>query len=146
MSKKFLVTGLVIGLLIGLSIGYFLPSLISNQLSLNEITDHKVSLTVTNMAIQVTGDYYLLRVSANLPYNSLTLFNCVMKVSYLTENNLWKTASENIGLVNYGQYVEPHVKLDADFKIGDPTLEHSNYYHSYDGANVEVEVYGYIEP
>ena len=146
MSRKFLVLGLIIGLLIGLLIGYFLPSILSNSSGFSEITNPKISMKITGMTIHVTGEYYVLRVDANLPDDITTLYNCIMEVDYLTENNVWKATSENIGIVNYGQYVRPQVELDADFKIGDPSLVPYAHYYQYDGTNVEVHVFGYAKP
>lgn len=106
----------------------------------------KIPLKVSNIVIMVTSEYYVIRVTVSLPNEIHTLFDCYVQADYLTENNVWKTTTENIGIVNYDEYIHPQLQLDADFNSGEPPIEPSNYWQAYERANVKVEAYGYLKP
>ena len=138
MSSKYLAIGLIVGLLIGLPLGYFLPQILSSP--------SQFPLRVSNIQILATQEFYVLRADVSLTNETHTLFNCYVKADYLTENNLWKTTSKNIGTVNYEDSLLPLLFLDLDFKSGNPNLTPDTQFHYEVEPNVKVEAYGYANP
>ena len=111
-------------------------------------TGQKIPLKFT-MTINNNTEYYPVQMTVYLPDEAQTLFNCHIKIDYLTQSNSWKTASKSIGLVNYGEYSQQSLTLDADFDSGEVPISPDNYYQSVPDPsliNTNVEVYGYLKP
>ena len=113
------------------------------------IDAQKIPIAVSNLKITGGQDYlgidrFVIQVTLNLPEEIPTLFNCSVKAEYLTVDDVWKTTSKNIGIVNYGDSKNPQLRLDTDFacEITLPSIG----WQSYDGNNLKVEAYGYLKP
>ena len=138
MNKKlFIGIALIVVVVIAVVAFYLTTSLTSNP---------KIPLGVGDIAIQELSDYYDVQVSVYLPYNYTTLFNCHIEVKYLTQNDIWKTVSKDIGILNYRDYKEQPLQLDGDFKSGNPYLKQDGHYHGDVEPNIKVETYGYLKP
>ena len=136
------VTALILGIL-NLILLLFPPQSIPTDVA------QKIPLTVSNIRITGGQDYlgtdrFVVDVTLNLPDEIPTLFNCTIQAEYLTVDNVWKTTSKNIGIVNYGDYGTEQLRLDTDFAYEDepPSIG----WLLYDGANLKVEAYGYLKP
>ena len=117
----------------------------SNQIDMAQ----KIPLTVSNIRINGGQDYlgvdrFVVDVTLNLPDEIPTLYNCTVQADYLNVDNVWKTTSKNIGIVNYGDYGTEQLRLDTDFAYEEepPSIG----WLPYDGANLKVEAYGYLKP
>jgi len=109
-------------------------------------SDPKIALEISNIAIKETSEYYIIKITISLPQNHTTLYNCRIEVKYLTESNVWKTTVKDIGIINYGDYKDFTLRLDSDFKSGNPYLKPDDYFHGDVEPNVKVEAYGYAKP
>jgi hypothetical protein len=87
-----------------------------------------------------------------LPSEIPTLFNCHVKLDYLTENGVWKTTSKDIGIIDYkysGDMRRVSLSLDSDFNSGGIVISRDGYYQGVDNPsqmNIKVEAYGYLKP
>jgi hypothetical protein len=152
MNQKVLVALTIIAIVLGvinLTL-LFNPNLINIPFQ-STPPDHsqKIPLEVWNIVINNSSDYYVIRVSVGLPDEVQTLFNCYIKVDYLTKNSTWKTITRNIGIVNYRQNppVQENLRMDGDFLSEIPLRRgRGSIFIIYEGSNVKVEAYGYLKP
>jgi hypothetical protein len=146
MKQKVLVAIAIIALILGII--NLILLLVPPQSTPIDVAQ-KIPLTVTNIRITGGQDYlgvdrFVIQVTLNLPEEIPTLFNCSVQAEYLTVDDVWKSTSKNIGIVNYGDYENPQLRLDTDFacEITPPSIG----WQSYDGNNLKVEAYGYLKP
>ena len=146
MNQKVLVAIAVIALILGiLNLILLLVPPQSNPMSTPPIRQLEVSGIKINGGQDIFGvDSVVIEVTVYLPDDAPTLFNCYVQADYFTVDNVWKTTSKEIGIVNYGQNVYPQLRLDTEF-ASEITLP-SIGWQLYGGSNLKVEAYGYLEP
>lgn len=146
MKQKVLVAIAIIALILGiLNLIFLLVPPKSNPLSTPPIRQLEVSDIKINGGQDIFGvDSVVIEVTVYLAGDVPTLFNCYVQADYLTIENVWKTTSKEIGIVNYSENVYPQLRLDTDFasEIALPSIG----WQSYSGINLKVEAYGYLKP
>ena len=163
MNQKILaalsITAIILGV-INLTLLFFLNPQI-NEYFLN--TAQEIPLENINIEIQkVSGEnitqYYRVRIRASIHDESRTLYDCILKMDYLTESNTWKTNSEYFGALNLHSdtsssnvVITKSFNVDNDFNNDDENLKTSQaflngYQLEYEGNNIRVEAYGYPKP
>jgi hypothetical protein len=148
------VTAIVLGV-INLTLLLILNPQINTTLSESTLsnTAQEIPLEVQYIGIRNSSEYYVVQITASIPDEPLTLFNCVMQVDYLTESNTWKTTSDYLGIVDFHSTVIDHnvvidrkVIIDSDFRYEPLPLRITNFTETYTGSNIKVEAYGYPKP
>ncbi len=74
-----------------------------------------------------------------------TLYNCTLKVEYLTNNGEWTTITKALGTQNFSGFVEIDSLPMPDFKL-DPDKSHSGNLWQTEVQNIRVKAYGYEKP
>ena len=143
MNQKVLVAIAITALILGiLNLVILLLPPQSNPINVVQ----KVPLDVSNIGIRNSTDVYTIMMLVYLSDETPTLYDCYVQVEYLTVNDLWKTTSKNIGIINFEDRVELHFNLDAEFAYESAPLEPQVSWQRYDGDNIKVEAYGYLTP
>jgi len=153
MNQKVLVALTITAIILGvLNLSLLLIPNIQNCISSSQsnlpVSGQKMPLEFS-MTINNVTEYYPIQVTVFLPDEIQTLFNCHIRIDYLTENNIWKTTSKDIGLVNYRDHDQHSFTLDADFNSNQVPISADNYYQGVadpDQMNIKIEAYGYSKP
>ena len=156
MNQKVLVALTIIAVVLGiLNLTLLLIPNIQNYIFSSQSTlpvaGQKMPLEF-GMTINNSSGYYPIQFVAILPYEIPTLFNCHVKLDYLTESGVWKTTSKDIGLVDCkysGDMRKVSLTLDSDFDSGGVPISQDAYYQSVNNPsqmNIKVEAYGYLKP
>jgi hypothetical protein len=141
------ITATILGLInLSLFLIPYLPLGSPSSQSIIPNNSQKIQLKTANTAIKNITDSYAVRVYVYLPEEIETLFNCYVQADYLTENNVWKTAIENIGIVNYDDSLEIQFYIDRDFKSNSTYIGGGIYFYGIDDPNLKIVAYGYLKP
>jgi hypothetical protein len=105
----------------------------------------KVPLTIKVQGTTIGLGVCDLEFSVYVPYEIRTLYDCVVKADYRTLNDEWKTASKNIGTVNYGDYRNRRLPLGRDVITWGVDLVNPDELTALIGS-VKIEGYGFLEP
>jgi len=104
----------------------------------------KINLLTSDIAVKQNTSSYTVKISAKIPYDEPYLYDCIIKIKYLTTSNTWKTASYDFGLMMHDDYRTAYITLDNDFKSGNPYLKNDGYFHGDVEPNIQiVEAYGF---
>ena len=74
-----------------------------------------------------------------------TLYNCTLKVEYLTISGEWATVTKDLGTQDFSGFVEIDSLRLPDFKL-DPDKPHSGSLWQTEAQNIRVKAYGYEKP
>ena len=105
MNQKILaalsITAIILGVL-NLALLLLLNPQISTDLNLpQEIPLESIGIDMQRVAPDNIIQFYRVSIYASIPDEPKTLYNCVFKMQYLTENDTWKTNTEYLGSVNF---------------------------------------------
>ena len=163
MNQKILaalsITAIILGV-INLTLLFFLNPQINEYLlnTAQEIPLENISIEIQKVSGENITQYYRVRIRASISDEPTTLYNCILKMDYLTESDTWKTNSEYLGTVNlHSDTPDNNVvigntfNVDNDFSNDDENLKASQaflngYLVEYEGNNIRVEAYGYPKP
>ena len=110
MSKKLIGIALIISIAITLIVSVVLILQYQQNKFPLEVIESESTWTSYGWTDQVT-----LEVKLHNNHTS-TLFNCVVEVKYLTQNDTWKNLSQNIGIMEIGEYKTASFVIDNDYK------------------------------
>ena len=157
MNQKVLVALTVFAIILGvLNLTLLLiPNILNSVSSQSTLpTGQKTPLDFT-IAISKSADYYPVRFVAVLPSEISTLFNCHVKLDYLTESGVWKTTLKDVGIVDCndsGDMRTVSLSLDSDFDSSGLSGPYSSLVDDpselniKNALNIKVEAYGYLKP
>ena len=156
MNQKILVALTVIAIILGVLNLTLLFVLSPEGTPLSVNTPQDIPINYHSIYIRNETTQYTINVRIEVDDIPQTLYDCVMKVDYLTESGTFRSVYEYLGIVNFHSATPDHdgdISLERNFIIyndfeNDNTNPRSgtslpvNYY----GNNIQVSAYGYLKP
>jgi len=156
MNQKILVALTVIAICLGILnlVLLFVLSPEGTPLSVN--TPQDIPLTYKQVQIRIIHESQIqVYVKAEVEDNLKTLYDCEMKLDYLTNDSIWKSDVQYLGTINFHTLkaetddhviIDEYFYLDSDFQYDENSIHLSNMFLFYSGNNIKVEAYGYLKP